>query len=415
MKKHTLKHPPSRVPWSCQVLTRLLLLATFTILSGSNLLGQKRDVIGYYLASEYASRDTLVTPLSLPFEKLTIINYAFFYPTLEGTLVGRTPRYDELILSGVRDSSSGAVRAETGLCSLAHSHGVKVLLSIGGWEESGNFPAVAATTDGRRTFVASCADAIRQYGFDGIDIDWEYPGYGPHNGTPQDGTNFLLLLRALRDTLDVLGEHADRHMLLSIAIPTVPSLLEPLDVGAIAALIDVFNLMTYDIYGAWDPLSNHNTPLFPSAGSDTSRCIDAGFRLFRDTYGIPPDRLTIGTAFYGRSYKACADLHRPHGGSDAANFPPDGTPRYYTIAAARDRCERRWDDRAKVPYLVCQEWNSVVAYDDEESTAMKAQYVIDHGIRGIIIWELSGDFFPDGSTPLLDAIHRAFTAADRPE
>jgi len=95
------------------------------------------------------------------------------------------------------------------------------------------------------------------------------------------------------------------------------------------------------------------------------------------------------------------------------NFPPDGTPRYYTIMAAKDRCSRRWDDRAKVPYLVCEKWNCVVAYDDEESTSIKARYVTDNGIRGIIIWELSGDFFPDGSTPLLDSIHKVFSAAPR--
>lgn len=392
---------------------RALLLLVLMLAAAQDLSAQRRDVIGYYLASEYASRDTLVTPLTLPYDKLTIINYAFFYPRLDGTLVGRTPAYDELILSGLRDPRTGSVRSETALCNVAHSRGVKVLLSLGGWEESGNFPAVASRPETRRAFAASCADVIRRYGFDGIDIDWEYPGYAPHNGTPQDGANFLLMLRELRDTLNTLGSAKGGHLLLTIAIPTVPSLVAAYDVHAIMPLLDFINLMTYDIYGAWDPISGHNTPLFPSAGSEPSRCIDAGFRLFRDTYGIPPERINIGTAFYGRTYKDCTALHAPHTGSDATHFPPDGTPRYYSIVAVKDQCARRWDNQAKVPYLVCKEWNSLVSYDDEESTALKARYVVDNGIRGIIIWELSGDFLPDRSTPLLESIHGVFTATPK--
>lgn len=414
MRTRHLLHMLSCGRASRLTLVRAALLLALALIAASELSAQRRDVIGYYLASEYAARDTLVTPLRLPYEKLTIINYAFFYPAPDGRLVGRSPEYDEVILSGARDPATGAIRKETALCSVAHGRGVKVLLSLGGWEESGNFPAVAANPDRRRTFGASCADIIRRHGFDGIDIDWEYPGYAQHNGTPQDGANFLLMLRELRDTLNLLGTQLGRHLLITIAIPTVPSLVAAYDLREIAPLIDFMNLMTYDIYGAWDSLSDHNTPLFPSAGSDPARCVDAGFRLFRDTYGIPAERLNIGTAFYGRTYKDCSDLHMAHDGSDAVHFPPEGTPRFYTIAASMDSCSRRWDERAKVPYLVCPKWNTVVSFDDQESTTLKAQYVLDNGIRGIIIWELTGDFFPDGSTPLLDAIHRTFTAALKP-
>ena len=405
------RRPDSRGPHLTRYRALMLIMLALAATSDSS--AQRRDVVGYYLASEYTARDTLVTPLTLPYEKLTIINYAFFYPRPDGHLVGRTPGIDEVILEGLRDPITGAVRKETALCSVAHSRGVKVLLSLGGWEESGNFPAVAAAPDGRRVFTASCADLIRRYEFDGIDIDWEYPGYAPHNGTPQDGENFLLMLRELRDTLNVLGGLTGKQLLITIAIPTAPSLVAAYDVRAIVPLLDFLNLMTYDIYGAWDSLSNHNTPLFPSADSDPSRCIDAGFRLFRDTYGIPADRINIGTAFYGRTYKNCTELRMPHNGSDAANFPPDGTPRYYAILAAKDRCSRRWDDHAKVPYLVCPDGNSLVSYDDEESTTLKARYVIDNGVRGIIIWELTGDYLRNRRTPLLDAIHTAFTSAPR--
>lgn len=392
---------------SAAVLTVLLLLGI------SDLRAQRREVVGYYPAWQYVARETLVTPLRLPYDRLTIINYAFFLPEPDGRLVGRNPEVDDLILLGTPDPATGVVRAETGLCSIAHDRGVKLLLSLGGWDASGNFPAIAASQDRRRTFARSCADAIRRYGFDGIDIDWEYPGYEPHNGTPADGANYLLMLREVRDTLDALGRASGRRPLLTIAVPAHPSQARGFDVSTAEEVLDFINIMTYDFHGAWDPVSDHNAPLFASGTGDPAQCVDASFRLYRDTYGFPAARINIGAAFYGRTYRNCTDIRMPHGGADTVNFPPEGTPHYHAITAVAGRCSRRWDDQAGVPYLVCDAWNSVVSYDDEESTALKAQYVVDNGIRGIIIWELTGDFFPDGSTPLLDTIHKVFTAAPR--
>jgi chitinase len=76
-----------------------------------------------------------------------------------------------------------------------------------------------------------------------------------------------------------------------------------------------------------------------------------------------------------------------------------------------DKFTRFWDDRAKVPYLINLEWKTFVSYDDEESVGLKAQYVLDRKACGVIIWEITGDSLPDGSTPLLNAISRKFTPA----
>jgi chitinase len=402
---------PSRARAHRQRISGLLAtLLLLSLLAADETTAQRREVVGYYPAWQYAARDTLVTPLRLPYDKLTVINYAFFIPDADGRLAGRNPDADELILLGARDPVTGVVRGETALCPVARARGVKVVLSLGGWDGSTTFPGIAASPERRRTLAGSCADAVRRYGFDGIDIDWEYPGYEGHNGTPQDGENYLLLLREVRDTLDALGRVSGNHLLLTIAVATTPDQAKSFDVSKALKYLDFVNLMTYDYYGAWDPLSNHNVPLYPSEASDPARCVDAGFRLYHETYGIPADKLNIGTAFYGRTYKACNALRAPHGGSDEVHFPPEGTPHYYTLAGMMDRCSRRWDEKAKAPYLVCEEWNSLVSFDDDSSTTLKAQYAVDHGIRGIIIWEITGDFFPDGSTPLLDAIHRVFTA-----
>jgi chitinase len=78
-----------------------------------------------------------------------------------------------------------------------------------------------------------------------------------------------------------------------------------------------------------------------------------------------------------------------------------------------DKFTRFWDDRAKVPYLVSQEWKTFISYDDEESVGHKAQYVLDKNAGGVIVWEITGDSMPDGGTPLLDVISRKFGAAEK--
>jgi GH18 family chitinase len=77
-----------------------------------------------------------------------------------------------------------------GLIYIAHTDGAQVYPSIGGWTLSNSFPVVAADEAKRKRFARECVGLIADYGFDGIDIDWEYPGYEPHGGTKDDAKKF---------------------------------------------------------------------------------------------------------------------------------------------------------------------------------------------------------------------------------
>lgn len=72
--------------------------------------------------------------------------------------------------------------------------------------------------------------------------------------------------------------------------------------------------------------------------------------------------------------------------------------------------KRKWDDQAKVPYLVNKRKQIVVSYDDEESVGYKADYILENDIRGVIIWTIAGDYLPDGQSPLLDVLHQKLSA-----
>jgi chitinase len=293
------------------------------------------------------------------------------------------------------------------LTALAHRSGVRVLLSLGGWENSDNFPAVAADPVRTARFAHSCAGVIRESGFDGIDIDWEYPGYAEHGGTPSDGANFVRLLRVLRDTLDMLGVQSHRHLALSAALPADRARAGAMPVRDVAQLLDFLNIMTYDFYGTWDPRAYHNAPLYAGPGRDSALSVDGAFRLYHDTFGIPASRINLGVPFYGHTFTGCTALDGVHGPPDTVHFPA-GEAFYYRIAALRKNFTGHWDERAGVPYLTSTEWNMLVSYDDEESIRRKARYVLDRGARGLIVWEITGDYLADGSHPLLEAIDRVF-------
>jgi chitinase len=358
----------------------------------------KKEVIGYYPSWKWKSRDGLVSPERIPFNKLTIINYAFWAPLPDGRLVAKDPVGDGKYLCGVPGTT---------LPDLAHKHGVKVLLSLGGWDESDNFPAVAAKPELRAAFAGSCVDAIREYRFDGIDIDWEYPGYRDHRGTPDDRRNFTLLLRAVRDSLLSHGNMTGTYYLLTAAFPSAESHAANMEVGVIAGLLDQINIMTYDYSGPWERLAYHNSPLYPSEGGDSARSVDGSLRLYHTVYGVPLSKINLGVPFYGQTYTKCTALNTPHAGPDTVHFSPSGAF-YYDIHRMQANFVRRWDEKARVPYLVSTGWNLLVSYDDEESVKAKAKFVVDNNVHGVIIWEITADYLPDGTTPLLDALTSVF-------
>ncbi len=357
---------------------------------------QRKEIVGYYPSWKWNVRNNLVTPSRIPYDKLTLINYAFFAPRPDGTISGKDPVGDSLYLRCPAGST---------LPDLAHRHGVKVLLSLGGWDDSDNFPAVAAEPCLRATFAHACLEAMKAYRFDGIDIDWEYPGYADHKGTPDDARNFTLLLRTLKDSLTAYGDRTTKRYLLTAALPATHSLAQNIEVKEVATILDQLNIMTYDFTGSWDPRSYHNSPLYASQQADSSRSLDGAFTLYHTTYGVPADRINLGVAFYGKTFSNCTSLNAPHSGADTVYL---SGAFYYDIAENLDKFERHWDDQAKVPYLVSREWHMLVSYDDPESIRAKARYVLEKGSHGLIIWEITGDYLPDGTTPLLDALTSTF-------
>jgi chitinase len=393
-----------------------VMVLVILLLSGQ-VLGQKKVVIGYYQSWQWQKFPEMLSPGNIPYDKLTVINYSFFYPLESGEIVGMDPAADRYLLLGETDSLSA--RSEPGgtLIELAKQHGTKVVLSVGGWENSGNFPQIAADAQKRANFAHWCSKHIRRYGFNGIDVDWEFPGYVRHNGTLQDRENFTRLLQTVRDSLDALGNRSGKRYLLTASLPAAAGHLPDIDVQAISAILDYLNIMTWDLFGPWGKISNHTSALFGPAKGDSARCLDGAFKLYHQAHNVPAEKINLGMAFYGYAYSHCSEIYGECQGADTSLFKEtDGIP-YARIMEKIDQkmhqkmhlFERMWDAKAQAPYLVNRQFQILVSLDDQESVARKAEYIIQNNAGGALIWPLMGDYLKDKRTPLLDVINQKFS------
>lgn len=420
-------------------LTTLLLLLLFTFAAKAQIIEKEhvnqeltirpnyKNIVGYYTSWEWYKRAGLTAPGNMDFSKYTIINYSFFQTDKEGNLWGTDAWADSILLRGkydYNDPIQPAYFPNTSLIDLAHVAGAKVMVSIGGWTLSETFPVMASTAKGRANFAHNCVLLLHRYSFDGIDIDWEYPCYAEHKGTPADKENFTLLMKAIRDSIDVYGDKVNQKMLLTAAFGAQDVRNEAIEWDKLKDIMDFFNMMCYDYNGSWSENASFNAPLYAPAVGDTN-ALDNTFRRLVHKYHVSPKQINLGVAFYGRSLMGKEgtklDIYGTEhkGCQDTITFVPDlGGSLYWNILLQKDKFEEKWDDKVQNPYLIGKTVNTYLDYDDPRSIKLKAQYVKDKEAAGVIIWEISGDVVEKGvgsgvvaSTPLIDALNSVLQTA----
>jgi chitinase len=285
-----------------------------------------------------------------------------------------------------------------------------VLLSVGGWSGSTYFSDIAATASARQQFSTSCLEIVQKYGLDGLDVDWEYPvtgGKRTDHKRKNDKENFGLLLKQLRADLDAFGH--DRHLLLTVASTGYRNHLNDLSLKEMSDVLDWFNLMGYDFNEMQPKRTSHHSGLF--AWSTTSKLdadaikyanSDAAVQWYID-HGVPPEKIVLGVPFYGQIWANVPDenngLYEPFKGRPGE----EGTLSYREIEQAYlPVYARHWDDQVKAPWLYKKETKVMISYEDPESIAAKAKYVIQKRLGGMMFWDLGQD---DSKSTLLGAIH----------
>jgi chitinase len=342
--------------------------------------GAAARLVGYY-AAWTAARGYTVD--KVPAERLTHLIYAFADVSAGGDCMLAYSRADPANLGELAALKGRQPRLRT-------------MLSVGGASFSPHFGAPAKTDALRRHLAQTCVALMRREGFDGLDIDWEFP---TATGQPPQ---FVDLVTALRAELDLQAAADHRHpYLLTVALPAGPKLIAALPLAQIEREVDWINLMAYDFATATSPITEFNAPLFAAPGDPSPEPkkstfnIDAAVRAYL-LAGVPAGKVVVGVPFAGHGWSGVADmnhgLYQKHSGVPRGTWSEGGVFDYADL-------ERNylggysvyWSDDAQAAWLYDSGARVMISYEEPRSLAAKASYVKRHGLGGIMVWQLAAD------------------------
>ncbi|MHA6480821.1 glycosyl hydrolase family 18 protein [Paenibacillus sp. strain BS8-2] len=367
--------------------------------------------VTYYTSWSLSEEGRNFKPEDIDVSQLTHINYAFadlcwkkFGSGAAGCHNKDLPLQDDYVYDGeviIGDADFDPRNFESFATIKESNPHLKLLVSVGGWSWSNNFSHVAASEVTRRAMANSAVDFMREYGLDGLDIDWEYPIEGGEEGnahSPEDTVNFTLLMKTIREAFDAAGSEDGKYYLLTIASGQGDNFVANADLAHSSAYLDFINIMAYDYSGSWELFAHHNSPLYYDAAHPkdyAARNNVSGGAVGHLNGGVPPHKLVLGIPFYGKGWLGCSDggeygtcTSIPAGTWEAGVFDVADLENNFV---GKDGYVKHWNEASKTAYLWNEETGMFITYNDETSMKYSASFVKSLNLAGVMSWEVSGD------------------------
>lgn len=350
---------------------------------------------GYYPGWEQAG----MPPSDIDFTTLTHVIHFSVVPNADGTL----------------DASANNITPANSLdvVATAHSAGRQVLICVGGGGSESLFQG-AASAGNLPVFINNLTNFMATWGYDGVDIDWE----------PLPSTDAPLYTNLVNGLRLALNQFAQPKLLTAAAGAYPPygdsATADYVMFAGLQSQFDQINIMTYDLAGPWGGwVTWFNSPIYdggyrlPSTGALVPS-VDGAVKNFL-TNGVAPSKLAVSMPFYGYVWTGGLGTN-----SNCITQPRQSWTNAPTITAIRytdiikDYYQSNlyhWDTSAQSSYLGITNSNPVanvfLSYDDQRLCQAKVSYARNHGLGGVMIWEIAQDFQAGQPDPLLEAVKQA--------
>ncbi|OAD55383.1 putative chitinase 2 [Eufriesea mexicana] len=249
---------------------------------------------------------------------------------------------------------------------------LNILLAIGGWNEgSKNYSMLASSPERRNIFINSVVNFLKKYGFDGLDLDWEYPG--SQEGMREDKENFASLVKELKEAFK------ESNYLLTAALSSNKEIINKgYDIPKISKYLDHMYVMAYDYHGSWDKKVLPNAPLKSEDSQDVMDTLN-----YLLSKGAPANKLVLGLPMYGRTFMLINKLNSSQESPINQASESDGFKGPYTrtngFMGYNEICEELvnktqhwitgWDNISNTPYMINEKY--VIMFDNVQSLEKK--------------------------------------------